>query len=137
MNQLDARALNHVNAVLYNNGSLYIMEAQTEYEGEQGAVTPAKSIWLNTTPAKALRDFLIEKYPPEELTRLRGIEQALQDYMTMPGGGTAEDVFAWVESTTGYISDPPVTKDEQIARLTAENTALKKAQLKEVDDARD
>jgi len=53
-------------AVMVNNGSLTIFESQQEFEGEQGTVIPAKSIWINKAYAKQLRDFLNEQYPIEE-----------------------------------------------------------------------
>jgi len=53
-------------AAMVNNGSLTIFESQQEFEGEQGAVIPAKSIWINKAYAKKLRDFLNEQYPIEE-----------------------------------------------------------------------
>lgn len=65
MNIPMAKALSNVSVALVNNGVLTIMEAQQEFDGEQGAVIPAKSIWLNTHHAKMLRDFLNEQYPVE------------------------------------------------------------------------
>jgi len=63
MKELKAQALSAVAVALVSNGCLTIMESQQEYEGEQGSVTPAKSIWLNTAHAKKLRDFLNEQFP--------------------------------------------------------------------------
>lgn len=63
MNEPTAKALNSSTVALVNNGGLYIMESQQEFEGESGMVTPAKSIWLNRHYAKILRDFLNEQYP--------------------------------------------------------------------------
>ncbi|WP_426447599.1 hypothetical protein ACP26L_25685 [Paenibacillus sp. S-38] len=61
-----AAALNNTVVAMVSNGSLTIFEAQQEFEGEQGAVVPAKSIWLNTWHAKVLRDFLHEHFIFEE-----------------------------------------------------------------------
>ncbi|MBB6672994.1 hypothetical protein [Cohnella nanjingensis] len=48
-----------------------------------------------TEPAAAAREYL----------RLSNVERGLQDYQNiMPSGATAKDVFAWIESTTGYRS---------------------------------
>lgn len=58
-----AQALSAVSVAFVSNGCLTIMESQQEFEGEQGTVTPAKSIWLNTAHAKKLRDFLNEQFP--------------------------------------------------------------------------
>ncbi|MFK4167217.1 hypothetical protein ACI2LM_13305 [Paenibacillus lautus] len=65
MIEAKAKALNATTVALFNNGSITIMEAQQEYEGEQGAVVPAKSIWLNKHHAQLLRDFLNEQFPVE------------------------------------------------------------------------
>ncbi|MEC0170843.1 hypothetical protein [Paenibacillus graminis] len=66
MSERQSKALNAMTVALVYNGSLTILEAQQEYEGEQGAVTPAKSIWLNSIHAKRLRDFLNEQFPKGE-----------------------------------------------------------------------
>ncbi|WP_336772320.1 hypothetical protein [Paenibacillus sp. MMO-58] len=65
---MKAEALSACTVALFTHGATTIMETQQEFEGENGttsAVTPAKSIWLNTAAAKKLRDFLNEKYPIE------------------------------------------------------------------------
>lgn len=62
---MKAEALSACVVALFANGCTTIMESQQEFEGEQGTVTPAKSIWLNTAHAKKLRDFLNEQYPVE------------------------------------------------------------------------
>ncbi|MEI7026180.1 hypothetical protein [Paenibacillus sp. y28] len=38
----------------------------------------------------------------QELVRLQGIEQALQDCQDNPAFKTSSDVFDWLQSTTGY-----------------------------------
>lgn len=63
MTEPQSKALSATVVALTNNEMLTILEAQQEFEGEQGVVVPAKSIWLNSTHAKRLRDFLIEQYP--------------------------------------------------------------------------
>ncbi|NQX67964.1 hypothetical protein HQN90_17725 [Paenibacillus alba] len=45
----------------------------------------------------------LQKVDSKELTRLQGVEHALQDF-GLPNG-TAQDVFDWLESTTGYRSE--------------------------------
>ncbi|ANY71678.1 hypothetical protein BBD41_03260 [Paenibacillus ihbetae] len=65
MHEPKAQALNATTVALFNNGTITIIEAQQEYEGEQGAVVPAKSIWLNKYHAQLLRDFLNEQFPME------------------------------------------------------------------------
>lgn len=65
MNPYTAKALSPITVAMVSNNCLTILEAQQEYEGEQGSVTPAKSIWLNTQHAKLLRDFLNEQFPVE------------------------------------------------------------------------
>lgn len=63
-----AQALSHTVVALWHvGGATSILETQQEFEGEQGAVVPAKSIWLNTAHAIKLRDFLNECYPPEPI----------------------------------------------------------------------
>lgn len=63
-----AQALGHTTVALYHvGGATSILETQQEYEGEQGTVVPAKSIWLNTAHAIKLRDFLNECYPPKPI----------------------------------------------------------------------
>lgn len=52
-------------AAMVVNGALTIFESLQEFEGESGTVVPAKSIWLNSTYAKKLRDFLNEQFPEE------------------------------------------------------------------------
>lgn len=62
----NAISLNAIICATVNNGNLTIFEAQQEFEGENGAcaaVVPAKSIWINSTPAVLLRDFLNKQYP--------------------------------------------------------------------------
>ena len=44
----------------------------------------------------------------KELKRLQGVEQALQDFFQP--SGSAQDVFDWLESTTGYRTEG---KDEE------------------------
>lgn len=63
MNKPTAKALNPITVALISNGALTIMQSQQDYEGESGAVVPAKSIWINKHHAKILRDFLNEQYP--------------------------------------------------------------------------
>ncbi|WP_374019031.1 hypothetical protein ABU162_04590 [Paenibacillus thiaminolyticus] len=65
MNEPTAKALNATTVALVSNGALTIMESQQEFEGESGAVVPAKSIWINKHYAKILRDFLNEQYPDD------------------------------------------------------------------------
>ena len=65
MKEPASKVLNGSVVVMVNSGCVTIFEAQQEFEGEQGAVVPAKSIWMNVAPAKKLRDFLNEQFPLE------------------------------------------------------------------------
>lgn len=60
-------ALNGSTVALVHHGALTIMEAQQEFEGEQGTtvITPSKSIAVAKYSAMELRDFLNKHYPVE------------------------------------------------------------------------
>jgi hypothetical protein len=71
----EARALAGHIVALHNHGSITIMESQQEFEGEQGAVVPAKSIWLNTSSGMELLKFLLEIYRDEK----EGMPETMRD----------------------------------------------------------
>jgi hypothetical protein len=65
-------------AAMVTHNTLTIFEAQNEFEGSDGTVIPAKSIWLNTAHAKTLRDFLNEQFPTQESENYLGVFGALK-----------------------------------------------------------
>lgn len=58
-----SKVLNPNTVVMESNGCITILEAQQEFEGDLGAVIPAKSIWLNSSAGRRLQAFLNAVYP--------------------------------------------------------------------------
>lgn len=79
-------------AAMVAHNCLTIFEAQQEFEGEQGSVVPAKSIWMNTTHAKTLRDFLNEEFPTPEAAKYKAVIGALQYIIQYPDAPNITDM---------------------------------------------
>lgn len=97
-------------AVVLKCGSVVVLDPVAkmlkihEEDGRDGVYIPPRVVRVcGEKDLRQLRDLLNEVYPPEELQRLAGIEQALRDFPgDMHSGVGAKAVFDWLESTTGY-----------------------------------
>lgn len=77
---------------------------------EEGTYVPPKFLWVED--AVGLQQFLNE-HIPGEFQRLANIEQGIRDFIFDPhvsSAPTAAELIAWLESTTGFVLEPPAER---------------------------